>query len=299
MAGRKHWHDGLLVAAAQAVRRRVVAASPAGRDKWGRVLGKLIWGFSKRRRQVAVDNLGYAFPEKSLEERTEIAKKSALHFARSTVDFMCAEEWTLEYLESSMKIEGLEHMEEGFARGKGVLMITGHLGNWERLGAYIARRGVEIALIVRDANQEGINKMVNDMRMSSGAAVIPRGDAARPIITTLRRNGMVGIISDQNSEEIFLPFFGKPAGTVLGPGVIRDRTEAAVMPAVCYDLGGGKYHLKFFPLLEPYDVPDGRKGEGLMRAINHWLEGAIREHPEQWLWMHDRWRAAKQKGLIT
>lgn len=298
MPAGKRWTDDVVVALARAVQRRVVAASPSGRARWARMVGRLMWAAGKRRRHVAVANLGYAFPEKSEAERTEIARRSAMHFGGSVVDFMCAAGWTLESLLADATVEGKEHLDEAFAGGKGVLLITGHLGNWERMAAYLSLSGVDLTVIIRDANQEGVNEMVNDMRRASGTKVLPRGDAARPIITTLRKNGMIGILPDQNSEEVFVPFFGQPAGTVLGPGVIRDRTGAAVLPAACFHLGEGKFVIKFYPLLQPVDLPEGKKGEGLMLAVNRWLESAIREHPEQWLWMHDRWRAAKQRGLV-
>lgn len=298
MPGNKHWYDAPLAGLARAAKRRVSRLSVEGRLRWGRSIGELIWLAGKRRRHVAVDNLGYAFPEMSVAERTDLAHRSALHFGQSVVDFMCADQWTRESIEASTTIVGREHLDEALAGGNGVLLITGHLGNWERLSAYVSLCGIDLTVIIRDANQEGVNDLVNSMRRASGTKVIPRGDAARPILNILKRNAMVGIIPDQNSEEAFIPFFGQPAGTVLGPGVIRERTGAAVLPGSCFHLGEGRFELKFYPLLQPVEVEDGKKGEGTMLAIHHWLEGVIREHPEQWLWMHDRWRAAKQRGLV-
>ncbi|MBS1709145.1 MAG: lysophospholipid acyltransferase family protein [Armatimonadetes bacterium] len=297
MAQNKKWHDGLVVGLASAVRRAVVRSTPAGREKWGRFVGNLIWRMGKRRRDVAMANIGYAFPEYTTQQREDLARQSAMHFGRSVVDFMTADTWTKDSIEATTTIVGVEYLEQALAGGKGVLLITGHLGMWERLSAWVSLSGRKLSVIIRDANQEGVNQMVNMLRSASGTEVIPRGDAARPILTKLRTNQMVGIIPDQNTEETFIPFFGQLAGTVLGPGVIHERTGAAVLPGACFYVGEGRYVLRFYPLLEPMDC-DGPKGEGLMRAINAWLESAIREHPEQWLWMHDRWRAAKQRGLV-
>ena len=233
----------------------------------------------------------------SVSDRTELARSVFAHFGRSTTDFLTSSGQTLESFETSTEIIGKEHLEEGLARGKGVIMATGHFGNFERISTWFSLAGYPISVIIRDADQEDVNQLVNNIRTQYGTKIIPRGNAARPMLECLRRNEIIGIISDQNAEDAFLPFFGKPAGTNLGVGVIQERTGAAVLPTTCVHLGRNRYRLQFYPLLEPLE--EGKlKGEGMLRAINLWLEAVILEHPEQWLWMHDRWRNAREAGLL-
>lgn len=265
--------------------------------RFGERIGLLFWRVAKKRRQRAVDNLGLAFPEMSLEEREALAKRVFLHFGRTSADFFASRGRTLAQLESQTEVVGYENLEAALALGKGVLMVTGHFGNWERSSAWLSLKGHKVSVVIRDADQQGVNQVVNELRTGPGTHVIPRGNSARTILKCLARNELIGILPDQNAEDIFLPFFGKPAGTNLGVGVIQERTGSPVIPVTCVDLGDGKYRLTFYPQLLPepgYET----KGEGLLRAINHWLEGVIREHPEQWLWFHDRWRNAREEGLL-
>ena len=263
----------------------------------GERMGRLIWRFARRRRETAVSNLTMAFPEMGLKEAEAITKRVFENFARSTVDFLIGLNRTKVELDSTTTIEGFENFEKAHARGKGVILVTAHFGNWERSSMWMAHRGYKLSVVARDMDDEGVNAMINDLRKKPGLEVIPRGSAARPMIKRLKNNELIGIIPDQNSNEIYIPFFGKPAGTVLGPGVIAERTGAAVVPSFCHYLGDGKYHIKVYPELTAQPGYE-TKGEGMMRAIGKQLETVISERPDQWLWIHDRWRNARRKGLL-
>lgn len=262
-------------------------------EKWGRI----IWRILRKRRETSISNLMMAFPEMEREEAEAITKRVFENFARSTADFLIGLNRTQEELDSTTTIEGFENFEKAHAKGKGVLIVTGHFGNWERSSMWMLHRGYKLSVVARDMDDDGVHAMINNLREGPGTEVISRGNAARPMIAKLRRNESIGIVPDQNASEIYFPFFGKPAGTVLGPGVIAERTGAAVVPSFCRYLGDGKYHIRVYPELvaEPgYDT----KGEGMMRAIGKQLEEVITEHPDQWLWIHDRWRNARRKGLL-
>lgn len=263
----------------------------------GEKFGRLIWKVSGKRRERAEANLKLAFPEKSDAERAELAKRTFEHFGRAAVDFIVGVQRTKEDIESNTEFVGLENLEKAVSRGKGTLLITGHIGNWERVSSWLSLAGYPLTVIARDANQDDVNQMVNAMRSGPGTNVVARGNAARPALERLKANEIVGILPDQNASEIFIPFFGHPAGTVLGPGVLNARTKASVLPVYGVYVGDGKWKIVFDELIEPLDGYDV-KGEGLMRAINAWLESVIREYPDQWLWFHDRWRNAKKEGLI-
>lgn len=277
--------------------RWLVRKSPDQAERVGERLGRLIWRASKKHRRRALDNLALAMPELSAPDRERLARKVFEHFGRVTADFLTSPRRTKEDLEASMSVEGLEHLDAALGKGKGIVMITGHFGNWERLAAWLSTHGYTITVVQRDVRDSSLNRMVQQLREGPGTKVIGRGDAARPIIERLRKNELVGILPDQNSDEIFLPFFGKPAGTVLGPGVIAERTGAPVVCCWCVWTGPGRYRMIVEPALEA--EPGGSvKGEGTMRAIHRRLEAMVRAHPEQWLWFHDRWKSARRKGLL-
>lgn len=278
------------------MQRAVARRSPEQAEAYGARLGRLVWRLSKRHRTRALDNLALAFPDKSPDERRAMSVQVFEHFGIVAADFLRApqrrpEEW------EAMTHEGLEHMQRALELGKGVIGVTGHFGNWERLTGYMARRGIFGVVVARDTDDREMTDFVTDLRGRSGWEVIARGDATRPILETLKRNQVVGILPDQNSSEIFLPFFGHPCGTVLGPAVLAERSGAPVVPTWCVRLGPGRYHVIVEPPLEPIG-PSTVRGEGMTRAINAALERIIRRYPEQWLWFHNRWKSAKQRGLI-
>ncbi|MBL8086588.1 MAG: lysophospholipid acyltransferase family protein [Chthonomonas sp.] len=262
----------------------------------GRRIGRIIWKLSSKHRTRAVANLTLAYPEMPAAERLALAERVLEHFGIVTADFLAASKRTEEQFYATTDVEGWEHFEEAYAMGKGIVLITGHFGNWERMSEYVTRRGFVLSVVARDASDVRMNQMVNNLRSHTGTRVIPRGNAARPMIEALRRNELVGILPDQNSDEIFLPFFGHPAGTVLGPGVIAERTGAPVVPMFCVRTGPGRYKIIVRPIVVP-PPPTDTKGESTMLAIHQELEATIRKYPEQWLWFHDRWKSARQRGL--
>ena len=113
----------------------------------------------------------------------------------------------------------------------------------------------------------------------------------------LRGGGTVALLPDQNSEECFVPFFGQPCGSVLGPAVLHLRTGATLIPAFCVRTGVGKYHVRVHPSVNP----DGKEKDpvAITATLNRILEDEVRQHPEQWLWMHDRWKSARRKGMLA
>ncbi|MBS1724975.1 MAG: lysophospholipid acyltransferase family protein [Armatimonadetes bacterium] len=270
---------------------------PAKVEAFGEGLGRLLFRVGKKRRLRAVSNLGLAFPSMPEPDRLALAKRVFEHFGRTSADFLTSRNRDLPALLTTLDVVGRENLDQALEEKKGVLLVTGHFGNWERCSAWIALSGYPISVVVRDADQEGVNQLVNELRTKPGTRVISRGDAARPIIQRLRANELIGIVPDQNAEDIYLPFFGKMAGTNLGVGVIQDRTQSPVVPMACVYTGPNHYRLTFYPQLQPEEGHE-RKGEGLLRSINTWLEGVINEHPEQWLWFHDRWRNAREAGLL-
>jgi KDO2-lipid IV(A) lauroyltransferase len=196
-------------------------------------------------------------------------------------------------------MNGLDLVDEALAQGKGILAITAHFGNWERMAEAFAARGYKISVVARDTNEERTTKIVNDVRKGRGIEVFSRGKAARELLRRLRSNQVVGILTDQNTREILVPFFGIPAGTNEGPAVIHLLTGTPLFTAFAVELPDGGYRVNAERLVLPPPTGD-READvlAIMTRVNQKIEEAVRAHPEQWLWMHDRWRWAREKGIL-
>jgi len=281
--------------------RMMRAKSDAEAERLGAKFGRWIHHMVKRRRETCRNNLRMAFPDWPEDKIQKVALQVFEHYGRVTADFVRAPDRSLETLASSGTILGIEHINEALKLGKGAILITAHFGNWERFAAYAALKGYPVNVVARATNNPKMNEMMTELRSAQGTRVIDRGDAARPILERLRKNEIIAILPDQNTnpdiDGIFLPFFGKPAGTVLGPGVIAERTGAPVLVCYCIWEGPCRYRMVIEPELKAKPGYE-KRGEGMMRAINDALEQVIRQHPEQWLWFHDRWKSARQKGLL-
>ncbi len=265
-------------------------------ERRGEMIGELAFRLLKKRRLRTIANLQLAFPEWTDEKRHETARKVFRHFGLVTADFMRTPLRTNEELLANIEVEGFEHYETAEAAGKGIIACTAHFGNWERFGHWCIATGRKISVVARDANQGAIQERVAKIRDITGVLVLSRGDSARPILVKLKRQEIVGILPDQNSDESFVPFFGKPCGTVLGPAVLHKRTGAVLLPSYCVRTGPGKYKVI---VKEPIDLENVMANpEDVMAELNAVLESVIREYPEQWLWMHDRWKNARRKNLL-
>jgi len=273
---------------------------PKGRiDGAGRWLGRVIMRLSGKYRSRTVKNLRLAFPEWSEQQVQETARKVFEHFGKTLARFFGGGKATREEIIASVDMRGLELVDEALAKGKGILAITAHFGNWERMAEAFAARGYKISVVARDANEERTTKIVNDVRKGRGIEVFSRGKAARELLKRLRANQVVGILTDQNTREILVPFFGIPAGTNEGPAVIHLLTGTPLFTAFAVELPDGRYRVDATPLEMP-TFTGNRDVDvmAIMTLVNQRIEDAVRANPEQWLWMHDRWRWAREKGIL-
>lgn len=254
----------------------------------------LLCRLDKKHRTQTADNIALAFPGLSDAEQSQMARGMFQHFGRTVADFLRSPLRKASEFPTDTVIEGHEHLQDVLKEGKGVLLISAHLGNFERMGHYISSEGVKVSGIARDANESAITDKVNSLR-GRYMEILSRGNAARETIKRLKANQLVVILPDQNADEAYIPFFGKPAGTVLGPAVLHLRTKAPILPCCHLRTGPGTYRHVY---LEPIRAREGEKPEELMTRVNSAIEEMIRLAPEQYLWMHDRWRYARRRGLL-
>lgn len=261
-------------------------------ERAGMRLGRLAHKIDRKHRERAISNLALAFPEKPAEWHEEMARKTFEHFGLIAADFLRSPQRSDQEVLESVESVDLHYLQEAKEAGKGAILLTAHLGNWERVAQFSGLQGFPLTVVARDANDQSLNQTVLNLRKSAGLDVLSRGNAARGILGKLRENGMVAILADQNAGEAFVPFFGHPCGTVIGPGVLTLRSGAALIPGFCLRVGPGKYVTRGFPPIT------SETAEERMKDYHAILESVIREYPDQYLWLHDRWKSARQQGML-
>lgn len=278
-----------------ALESRFRAKSAESAERAGARLGRLFYRLSKKHRNRALGNLRLAMPELGEAEREKIALGVFEHFGRIAGDFLRSMERSEKEVLASIEVEERGARLEDLKDPRGVIAMTAHFGNWERLAHWYSLTVREITVVARDANDAAMNDQVLRIRQHSGVNVVSRGTSTRSLVRLLRGGGSIGILPDQNSEEAYLPFFGKPCGTVLGPAKLCRMTGAPIVTLYCARIGPAKYKLI---LGEKIVAEEGLDDQAIMTLANASLEKIIREFPEQWLWIHDRWKSARYKGLL-
>ena len=270
----------------------LIAALPERvRDLLARWVGALAYALGIRR-AVTLDNLRQAFPERSERERRRIARGAYRNMARAAVEGLASHRIPDRVLQARTRIENEELLEAGLAKGKGVILASAHFGSWELLGELLARRGVPLHAVVRPL-KGAINAVLMSRRAEAGMRLIPARGAVPGAIKALRQNQVVAILFDQvlpSRRAVEVPFFGRPAFTSPGLSYAAIRSGATVLLAIPEREGKG---LKLV-LRGPFDPPSSGALEKDVRAhtarLTAELEQVIRANPDQWLWLHRRWK---------
>ena len=266
---------------------------PAKAERRGMFLSRIVYFLDKKHRNQTFSNLAVAFPEKSDSERKEMATAMYRHIGCLVADFMRSP--ILSDEELHMPQEGSHHLTKLVEDKKGVLLVTAHLGNWERLGAFAPTVGVRVSGVARDANDDELTQEVKNIRKNRGLEILSSGSAARDILTRLKAGEVIAILPDQNNDDAYIPFFGRIAGTAIGPARLHLKTGAPILPMCILRSGPGQFRVV---IREPLVAKEGEDAVQLMTRVNEEIEAMIRLAPEQYLWMHDRWRNARKKGLF-
>jgi Kdo2-lipid IVA lauroyltransferase/acyltransferase len=275
---------------------RLFAAMP--RSVAYRTAKGLAWlGFHVARRQyrAGLRNLEMAFPELSQTARKDILRGSFENLGRLLVEFTHLPELNEGNVCRFVVHDGLENYLEGLRRGRGVIFMTAHFGAWELSSFAHAVYGYPLRFVVRPIDNPHVERLISMYRTRSGNIPIERRRAARDILKALRQNEAVGILFDQNttrSEGVFAEFFGIPAATTPSLALFALRTGAAVVPGfLIWDESLKKHRLRLDPPVELIDT--GNLDHDVLentKLFNKILEGYIRKYPDQWLWIHRRWK---------
>lgn len=262
----------------------------------GRGLGRIWAALDRRHLRIAADNLRRAFPEwdESRVEATALGVYS--HFASVLLEILWMEGRPVDELLALADVEGLEHMQAALARGRGVVSPIAHLGNWELQGVATAPLIGPFGVIARPLDNPALDRRLVAFRSSTGNAVIYKQKALAQVLKTLRAGRVVAIMLDQNvqaKDGIFVRFFGRPACTTTVAATIALKTGCPIVPAYCVRRADGRYRMVYGPLVEW--TSSSRRDEdiaGLTQHVTSIIEGWVRETPEQWLWLHRRWKTS-------
>ncbi len=260
----------------------------------GGAMGWLVGGALRIRRGVVEANLRQAFPDRDPAWIGRTAGSSYVHLGREGVAILRLGKLGPREVWERTEVEGIEHLREPLSHGRGVVLLTGHLGNWEIGGAAMAVREIPIDVVAKRQNNPLFDARMNRTREALGMRVIDRDGGTKHILRSLGEGRVVALVADQNVRHagVFVDFFGRPASTARGPALLAMRTGAAVVFASAIRLPGSRarYRIRCVPLAPPTGSDPEAGTRDLLRRYLAALEDDIRSAPEQYLWAHKRWK---------
>jgi len=262
----------------------------------GRFLGWVLNVVFRFRRADVDTHLSYAFPDMDDRGRAALRATAYRHMGLLMVELLSLPCMKAQKVLDLSEVTGVEHLEHARAHGKGVFVLAAHLGNWEMGLAALARHGIGSHVIVKEIKSKAGAYAADKIRGSHGATPIPRRRSLRMIARVLRDGGGVGFVLDQNTtadEGVFVQFFGRPACTMPGLAILSQRYQAPVVPIQFSRDDDLRHHrVTFFPELEWEELSRDKEANIRHNTQRYTaaIESLIRQHPDQWLWVHRRWR---------
>jgi KDO2-lipid IV(A) lauroyltransferase len=258
-------------------------------------LAQVVYLLHFRLRQVGMRNLAMVFPEKSEAERTRILRGVFTSLGRQLAELCQFPKYTAENVDEVVVYDGLENYEQAHARGKGVLFLTAHFGAWELSAFAHSLHGHWLHIVMRPMDNQFLDRWLQRYRTMHGNKTVAKDDFVRGLLAAMKAGETVGILMDTNMtppQGIFVDFFGIPACTASGLARIALRTDAAVVPGfTIWDPARQKYRLRFDParaLIRTGDLEaDIAANTQIFTKV---IEDYVRRYPEQWLWVHRRWK---------
>ncbi len=263
----------------------------------GRLVGVLGGRVLKIRKRVAIDNIRQAFPDRSQIEEERLYQSAWLHFGMVAAELSRLPRMNLADLKQQIACNFNDFLDEIFSRGKGAIFVSGHLGNWEWLGAMVATEGFPFTFVVEQQSNRLVEAWIDRMRARENVEIFSRTQAAKGTLQALKKNRMVAMLSDQDAGQAgaFVPFFNKLASTPRGPAVFHLKTGAPLIYGCCCR-ENGRYCLSFVEIVPPTLSGNREEDErAIMAIITARLEADIRRYPDQYMWFHRRWKTGPPK----
>ncbi len=267
---------------------------------FGHRLGGLLWLVAAGERRRILSHLRLAFPEAGESWRRDVARGCARHLGCLLGEVVWLWGVPADELLACSDFRGLEHLDECVREYRGAIIGTGHCGNWEWLNLALAARGTPLTVAVRALDDPRFDVIVRSLRGRFGGRSIGRGEGAgRALASACRGGAIIGLLIDQDIEApgCFVEFFGRPAWTPTGAGLLARRLRRPIVPAFALRHDGGRMLLSFDEPMQPVLSADPESDARLLTArLTARIEEQIRAHPEQWVWMHRRWRRQPREG---
>jgi KDO2-lipid IV(A) lauroyltransferase len=258
----------------------------------GRSLGMLFYIVAAPQRSRALDNLSRCFPDVPPADVRRRARRVFCNMGVNQLEMLRWMGGRADELRQHISATGMEHAAEALARKKGVLVLTAHIGNWDLMGLWGASQ-FPLTIISKELKNPALNAFWMEKRRQHGLHIVAAHNSYRACLSTLKRGECLGFVLDQNmtrADGIFVEFFGRPACTTPGLAVLSAHAGAPVLPVFMIRRDDGRHEVTVLPCLEP---PATRKPPAIAEATQRYtsiIEGVIRQHPDQWIWMHRRWK---------
>ncbi|MEI8176235.1 MAG: ELM1/GtrOC1 family putative glycosyltransferase [Candidatus Omnitrophota bacterium] len=278
----------------------ILCLLPVRLSLWiGRRFGDIMFFFNKKRRMICYANLKAAFcREKTPAQLIMISRGVYRNLGCVLVELLRFPAMNEDHIRKYIKINGRQHIDEARARGKGTVVLTAHFGNWELAGLVAGFLKLPLSVLAREQKHSKLNQLLNSYRQLTGCKVISKGFSTRQLIKALMANEMIGILTDQDAgkQGFFVDFFGRPTSTHSGGFIFAQRTGATLMPTFMVR-DRGPFHR--IDILEPIrNADEGGEIKKPLEEFSRILEGYIRKYPEQWLWVHKRWKSTPKRSIL-
>lgn len=262
-----------------------------GRPVFGN-LGRVAYLTLRRSRRVTLANLRLIYGGTLAErEIRALAVKVFVNLGKFAYDVVRLGRGPAPELERMISVAGRHHLDAALAKGKGVIILTGHVGNWELLGAYLTSAGYRLSVLATRMKDARLDDVVVGLRRQLGLVVLERSQGLREALRCLRRGEMVGVLIDQDTkvDSVVVDFLGRPAKTAVGPVKIAAHTGAAIVPMAMLMAGDGRYQVEIREqiTIDGVEASLAKDVERCSKAV----ESFIRAEPSQWVWMHKRWKS--------
>ncbi|MEE2710834.1 MAG: lysophospholipid acyltransferase family protein [Gemmatimonadota bacterium] len=273
----------LLIALARSV-------SPKTGTWIGERLGDVAFDMVRRRRTLTIRHLAQAMPA---NDAVRTARSVYRHLGCTAVEHSRMLGSSITDISDRIAVTGDEHVTQALTHGNGVVLVTGHFGYWELLGATVASLGLPIAVVAKDQHNPAVNQLIIRCRERLGMRVIPMASATHAVMKGLKRNECIGLLVDQDAGPggAFVRFMGRPASTYQGPAVFALRTGAPIVPCFIIREGTERHRVVFEAPIAA--VPTGNEEADIQRytqAYTDVLERYILTYPDHWFWVHRRWK---------
>ena len=255
---------------------------------------RLFYYLSPRQRFITIHNLRRAFPEKSVNEIKKVARGAYRTLAITVADFFEIPSLTKDNIGNLVEVEGLEYYTKALEKNKGILLLGAHFSNWELTAAAISLVLKPAVITYRPLDSPTLDNLVLWVRSCTGNVLIDKEHAMRKMLRGLAHNEIVATMIDQNMawhEGVFVDFFGRPACTTNGLALLALHMDAPVVPGYILRLENGKYRMVIKE--EIAVIRTGDKDADILintQNFSRFIEDTVREYPDQWFWMHQRWK---------